>query len=80
MEITIKRETLKYALHILNIQAGYIQADENHSKIRREKQLSYYQGMHAMLNLLVQQGFADKTFVLWTDSNYMHTIKRRSDI
>ena len=78
--ITIKKSTIEFALDTVNKQYSYIKDDHRHSKTRREKQLSYYQGMATMLDLLMQQGFTDDTHFLWIDPDGTHSIKRKADI
>lgn len=78
MKITIKKEALEYALLLLDFQCEYVKSYD--TKIQKEKQLSYYQGMHTMLNALVQQGFTDDSLFLWTDQNNKHSIKHKGEI
>lgn len=78
--IVLTQNTIDYALDILNRQAEYIETDSRHSKVRREKQLSYYQGMHAMLSLLVQQAYTDDRLILNVTADNKHFICEREKI
>ena len=78
--IVLSQNTIDYALDILNRQAEYIETDSRHSKARREKQLSYYQGMHAMLSLLVQQAYTDDRLFLNVTGDNKHFICEKDQL
>lgn len=63
-EKAIKESTINYALDVLRVQRGYIQIDKSGKAIdsaENLRQLSYYNGMLEMFNMILTNGFTDKT-------------------
>lgn len=79
MEITIKKEAVEYALNTLNSQCAHIKRYK-HNTHAQKRQMAYYQGMHAMLNAIVQQGYTDDSLLLWINSDCTHSIVKKEDI
>lgn len=78
MEITIKKETLEYALNMIDTQFDHI--ENTPGKAAKDRQRAYWLGMREMISILITQGYTDDTYILWTDHDCKHSIKRRGDI
>lgn len=76
--ITIKKEALEYALHMLDTQCEHIQ--NAGGKAAQERQRCYYVGMRDMLSILITQAYTDPSIILWTTRDNKHTVKRMEDI
>lgn len=74
--ITIKAETLEYALNILNLQYDHIRKEKK--GIPQNRQDAYYHGMYTMLELLVNQAFSDNTYQLYHNCWHEHFIKQNN--
>lgn len=72
--ITIKKETIEYALNLLNIQHDYIRKEKK--GIPQNRQDAYYHGMYTMLETLLTQAFSDDSIQLSHDCYFDHFIKR----
>lgn len=77
-EKAIKESTINYALDILRAQRGYIQIDKSGKAIdsaENLRQLSYYNGMLEMLNMILTNGFSENGAIICSSVNNKHVFR-----
>ena len=77
-EKAIKESTVNYALDVLRAQRGYIQLDKSGKAINSAenlRQLSYYNGMLEMLNMILTNGFSENGAIICSLVNNKHVFR-----
>ena len=77
-EKAIKESTVNFALDVLRAQRGYIQLDKSGKAINSAenlRQLSYYNGMLEMLNMILTNGFSENGAIICSLVNNKHIFR-----
>ena len=74
--IEIKKETIEYALELLDIQYDHIRKEKK--GIPQNRQEAYYNGMHEMLEMILTQAFTDNSIQVSHDCYFNHFIKQNN--
>lgn len=73
----MKKETLEYALFILNTQREHLNNNDNFiTDTGKFAQQAYYQGLRTMLDIIVSEAYTDEHYVDY-GSDGIHHIKRK---
>ena len=73
--MNITADTIRYAEELLNAQYDHIRKEK--AGIPRNRQEAYYNGMRAMLEVLISNGYTDNAVHVQRDAWGKHSVYRR---